>query len=94
MSYESSYEYSRVWDGCIQSGLHRLRRDDILCDVTLEAEGKTFRAHRVVLASVSGYFEAMFSHNFQVRDSLLKRWYELSFIAGIVYMGCGLCMFI
>ncbi len=62
-----SYEYTKVWDGVVQCGLKRLRQDDILCDITLEAEGKTFKAHRVVLAAVSTYFEAMFTHNFQVR---------------------------
>lgn len=36
-----------------------------LCDVTLEIGGETIHAHKVVLASVSPYFYAMFNGGFQ-----------------------------
>ena len=32
-----------------------------LCDITLLAEGKSFQAHKVVLASCCKYFQIMFS---------------------------------
>ena len=43
--------------------LHNLQKDRILCDVALrgKASTKTFHAHRVVLASKSAYFKAMFT---------------------------------
>ena len=40
--------------------LARLRRDSVLCDVVIEVGKKKFRAHKVVLAASSPYFEAMF----------------------------------
>ena len=44
---------------CLRN-LSDLRDNDKLCDVTIEAEGRTFTAHRAVLASCSPYFKAMF----------------------------------
>ena len=38
-----------------------LRDQDLLVDVVFEAEGKTQRAHRVVLAAVSEYCRAQFA---------------------------------
>ena len=38
-------------------GLNRLRLNKVLCDVILCCEGQEFPCHRVVLASISSYFE-------------------------------------
>ena len=46
---------------CIQTGLSKLRRDDICTDFEVVIGDKCFRCHKVVLAAVSDYFQAMFS---------------------------------
>lgn len=48
---------------CIASfaSINRMRQNAQLCDVTLEVAGETINAHKVVLASVSPYFYAMFN---------------------------------
>ena len=48
--------------GNMQQGLQHLRANIDLCDVTLVAGEREFRAHRVVLASSSPYFRAMFTN--------------------------------
>ncbi|XP_059093875.1 kelch-like protein 12 isoform X2 [Tigriopus californicus] len=47
--------------GVVLSGLNLLRHKGHLTDVTLKTEDQTFQAHRVVLASCSDYFRAMFT---------------------------------
>ncbi|XP_021145370.2 kelch-like protein 9 [Columba livia] len=44
-------------------GLGSLRSQNALCDVTLEAEGVCFPAHKVVLASASNYCKILFVGN-------------------------------
>lgn len=44
--------------------LNELRQNRDLCDITLVVETVKFHAHRVVLASCSAYFKAMFTHGF------------------------------
>ncbi|XP_049283814.1 kelch-like protein 17 [Anopheles funestus] len=49
------------------SAINRMRQNAQLCDVTLEVGGETINAHKVILASVSPYFYAMFN------DDMLER---------------------
>lgn len=43
------------------SAINRMRHHSQLCDVVLEVGGETINAHKVILASVSPYFYAMFN---------------------------------
>lgn len=46
--------------------MNELRKEGAFCDVIIECDdGRCFEAHRIVLASASPYFKAMFSHNMQ-----------------------------
>ena len=47
----------------ILTTMNNLRKMDKLCDVSLKVEGRTFAAHRIVLAACSDYFCAMFTGN-------------------------------
>lgn len=43
------------------SSINQMRHNLQLCDVSLEVAGETINAHKVILASVSPYFYAMFN---------------------------------
>lgn len=45
-----------VFAGYLQEGLHSLRLEDSLTDVSLHVQGQSFQCHRVVLAAASHYF--------------------------------------
>ncbi|XP_068606212.1 kelch-like protein 3 [Brachionichthys hirsutus] len=47
----------------VLQGLNSLRLKNAFCDVTLCCGGQEFPCHRIVLASFSSYFQAMFSTN-------------------------------
>ncbi|XP_008122265.2 kelch-like protein 9 [Anolis carolinensis] len=51
---------SDVYLSRLVEGLGGLRSGNVLCDVTLEAEGVSFPAHKAVLAAASGYFKMRF----------------------------------
>ncbi|NWS66162.1 KLHL9 protein, partial [Crotophaga sulcirostris] len=51
-------------------GLSSLRSQSALCDVTLEAEGVCFPAHKIILASVSNYCRMVFVRNVTRVESL------------------------
>ncbi|KAG2460423.1 kelch-like protein 2 [Polypterus senegalus] len=54
-------ESSKSLGEYITQGLKQLLDAQQLCDVTLVVDGKKFMCHRVLLASVSPYFRAMFT---------------------------------
>lgn len=56
----TSFE-SPLHTSVLLSGLSKLKSKNLLLDVTLIAEGEAFQAHKVVLASISDYFRAMFT---------------------------------
>ncbi len=45
----------------VLSGLHNLRDEGTFCDVTICVDGEEFACHKIVLASFSSYFKAMFA---------------------------------
>jgi len=49
--------------------LDEFRKSDLLCDVTVRAEGQDFPAHRCVLSAGSPYFRALFTSELKVRES-------------------------
>uniref|UniRef100_G5E795 Kelch like family member 34 n=1 Tax=Loxodonta africana TaxID=9785 RepID=G5E795_LOXAF len=58
--------------GALLTGYQALRAEGFLCDVTLEAEGSEFLAHRSLLACSSDYFRALFkSHTRESRASVI-----------------------
>ena len=52
----------------ILMNLDQQRKDGFLCDVTLKVEGRTFEAHRNILAAASPYFKVMFGSNFEEKN--------------------------
>ncbi|KAM8752904.1 kelch-like protein 34 isoform 1-T2 [Rhynchonycteris naso] len=63
MSYFLSY--CKAHGGALLTGYQALRAEGFLCDVTLEAEGSEFPAHRSLLACSSDYFRALFKNHTQ-----------------------------
>ncbi|XP_066104799.1 kelch-like protein 34 [Saccopteryx bilineata] len=61
MSYFLSY--CKAHGGALLTGYQALRAEGFLCDVTLEAEGSEFPAHRSLLACSSDYFRALFKNH-------------------------------
>ncbi|XP_072024439.1 kelch-like protein 15 [Amphiura filiformis] len=49
----------------LTTGLRNLQNQKTFCDVTLKVEGKSFEAHKNILAASSDYFMAMFTSGFQ-----------------------------
>ncbi|CAG5120064.1 unnamed protein product [Candidula unifasciata] len=44
------------------AAMHQFRQNGALCDITLCVAGQQIRAHKIVLAACSPYFQAMFTH--------------------------------
>ena len=51
------------------SELNELRKENILCDVTLRIEGQDFPAHICVLSAASPYFRSLFTGGFKENES-------------------------
>ena len=61
---EEEYKFVEVSHPAqILTGLHHLKQSQQFCDVTICAGGQEFSCHRIVLASFSPYFNAMFTGN-------------------------------
>ena len=56
MRFHSDKQFAKAF-----SEMNALRKNEKLCDVILEVEGQRLPAHRIVLASLSAYFRAMFT---------------------------------
>lgn len=58
----------------LSASLFKLRENGALCDVTLVSNGKKIKAHRVVLAACSEYFNAMFTSGLSetCKDEVIK----------------------
>eukprot|EP00102_Acyrthosiphon_pisum_P018706 XP_016655916.1 PREDICTED: ring canal kelch homolog [Acyrthosiphon pisum] len=63
-----AYEYKKSSDSGTYEVLQSLRNDKVFCDITLETQyGFKIFAHKVILASASPYFHAMFT-NFEEKN--------------------------
>ncbi|XP_049623403.1 kelch-like protein 34 [Suncus etruscus] len=70
MSYFLSY--CKAHGAALLTGYQALRAEGFLCDVTLEAQGIEFPAHRSLLACSSDYFKALFkSHTRESRERVI-----------------------
>ena len=57
----SSYDYAKK----LSQALNNLRKQSQLCDITINISGRSFQAHKNVLAACSSYFMAMFTSGFK-----------------------------
>ncbi|KAM5132591.1 kelch repeat and BTB domain-containing protein 8-like isoform 1-T1 [Mantella aurantiaca] len=58
---EEHPEHTEAVQDCIIAGLQEMYFSETLCNVTILAADKSFLCHRIVLASVSPYFKALFT---------------------------------
>ncbi|XP_016659592.1 ring canal kelch homolog isoform X2 [Acyrthosiphon pisum] len=77
----AKYEYKKSSYADIYDVLQSLRRDEVLCDIKLETDnGGVIFGHKVVLASASPYFHAMFT-NFSEKNQDLVTIRQLDYSA-------------
>ncbi|KAI9812928.1 MAG: hypothetical protein M1827_004446 [Pycnora praestabilis] len=55
----------------VATGLSRLRKDNVMIDVTFSAEGYLVTAHKLVLAACSSYCEAQFSGSWNTDNTIV-----------------------
>ena len=72
----------------IISGMASLREEGLLCDIELEAEGKTISAHKVLLSTVSPYFRALFNGNFREAGEKRVTLKEINFESLKIIIDC------
>lgn len=69
---DQSYMFSslkRPHSEQLLQGLQLLRQDHELCDIVLRVGDAKIHAHKVVLASISPYFKAMFTGNMSEKET-------------------------
>ena len=54
----------------VLDGMQNFQKNGAFCDISINVEGKTFRAHKVVLAASSDYFEAMLNDKSDFKEGL------------------------
>ncbi|XP_062325421.1 zinc finger and BTB domain-containing protein 24 [Osmerus eperlanus] len=64
--------HSEAHKDTILSKLDKLRKRDLLCDITLIVEDVNFKAHKALLAASSDYFCLMFTTEEQISQSTYK----------------------
>ena len=55
---------------CLIGGLRKMFKTQRFTDIIINVENQSFRGHRVILSSVSAYFDAMFSSGMKESDSM------------------------
>ena len=64
ISIDEEYKFTEISHPAqVLTGLNHLRNSQHFCDVVLTAGGQEFNCHKIVLASFSPYFHAMFTGN-------------------------------
>lgn len=73
MAVAQSNRETQVLDELFQKELieklDELRKSNLLCDITLRADGQDFAAHRSVLSAGSQYFRALFTTQLNVQEN-------------------------
>lgn len=59
--------------------MNRMRQRGLLCDIVLHVSNKEIKAHKVVLASCSPYFHAMFTSKLGLGITLLASCFSAEF---------------
>ena len=86
MEKPSSHLSSQAYAMGMLKGLEEIWKTEKLCDVTLVVDGDIFHVHRVVLASVSQYFMAMFT------GGILESRKEVIELNGVTATGLKACL--
>lgn len=69
MNGQENQVLDEVYKEEVSRKLDEFRKSDLLCDVTVRAEGQDFPAHRCVLSAGSPYFRALFTSELKARES-------------------------
>ena len=69
MNGQENQVLDQVFKEELTQKLDEFRKSDLLCDVTVRAEGQDFPAHRCVLSAGSPYFRALFTSELRVAES-------------------------
>ena len=64
----ASHQIKQSSDNTALSSLARMLQEGILCDITINADDGSIRAHRAILAARSPVFRSMFSHDLREKE--------------------------